>query len=175
MLFVDGVIILSLPISGGRVGLIDSVDDFLQGQRGHTKSPGPPTLPSVPRNRNTVNSLEPVEIPAGEPGKLENPGAGNGIQDSRRAEACPVEKMRRISLRNCPYCGCSKIYTSSSTTLWHKVCSLFLLRLVRCHVCMRRHYRPIFLPAAVRNVAGEPMRREAIGVWTIKDKKRRSA
>ena len=57
-------------------------------------------------------------------------------------------KMRRISLKNCPYCGSSKVYASSSATLWQKFSVLFLLRLVRCHHCMRRHFQPIFLPAA---------------------------
>jgi hypothetical protein len=59
-----------------------------------------------------------------------------------------LRKMRRISLKNCPYCGYSEIYISSSTSLWPRISVLFLLRLVRCHVCMRRHYRPIFMPTA---------------------------
>jgi hypothetical protein len=53
--------------------------------------------------------------------------------------------MRRISLKNCPYCGCSKIYASRSATPWDRFYALFWLRLVRCHVCMRRHYRPMFV------------------------------
>ncbi len=68
--------------------------------------------------------------------------------------------MRRISLKNCPYCGCSKIYVSSSATLWQKVSVLGLLRLIRCHVCMRRHFRPFFLPVAklppAETVLGKP-------------------
>jgi hypothetical protein len=56
--------------------------------------------------------------------------------------------MRRIGLKNCPYCGSSKIYVSSSDTSLQKASFLFLLRLVRCHVCMRRHFRPLFLAAA---------------------------
>lgn len=126
-------------------------------------------------NRNTVNPVEPVEIPARDRENSKNPGEGNGIQVTRRAVACPVEKMRRISFKNCPYCGCSKIYTSSTTTPWQTLASLFMLRIVRCHVCMRRHYRPAFLPVATKNVAREPQRREDIGVWAIKGKKSRSA
>jgi hypothetical protein len=59
-----------------------------------------------------------------------------------------IEKMRRISFKTCPHCGCSKIYGSSSSFLRQAVSFLFLLRLVRCHVCMRRHYRPIFVSTA---------------------------
>ena len=53
--------------------------------------------------------------------------------------------MRPIRVKNCPFCGCSKIYDSRSATPWDRFCALFLLRLVRCHVCMRRHYRPVFV------------------------------
>ena len=56
--------------------------------------------------------------------------------------------MRSIRLKNCPYCGCSKIYGSRSATPWDWFCTLFGLRLVRCHVCMRRHYRPMFVRTA---------------------------
>jgi hypothetical protein len=85
-----------------------------------------------------------------------------------------VGNMRRISLKNCPYCGCSKIYLSASATLWQQMSVLFLLRLVRCHTCMRRHYRPIFLPAA-RNPARAPERRTAAAVLTIKEKAKHPA
>jgi hypothetical protein len=64
--------------------------------------------------------------------------------------------MRRISLKNCPYCGCSKIYVSSSKVPWQIISVVFMLRLVRCHVCMRRSFRPIFLFAAenpARNIS----------------------
>ena len=59
-------------------------------------------------------------------------------------------KMRRIGLKNCPYCGSSEIYIASSKTFWQKISVLLLLRLVRCQLCMRRHLRPIFFPAAKR-------------------------
>jgi hypothetical protein len=56
--------------------------------------------------------------------------------------------VRRIGLKNCPYCGSSKVFPSQSKTLWEAVPVVFLLRLVRCRDCMRRHYRPLLLPTA---------------------------
>jgi hypothetical protein len=53
--------------------------------------------------------------------------------------------MRRIGLRKCPYCGEDEIYLSRWKTWREALCSFFLLRVVRCHSCMRRHYRPFFL------------------------------
>jgi hypothetical protein len=84
--------------------------------------------------------------------------------------------MRRISFKNCPYCGCNKIYASSSTTLWQKAAGLFLFRLVRCHVCMRRHYQPIFLTAP-ENPARTTTGSKAPQVWSIEEaeKKKRPA
>jgi hypothetical protein len=58
--------------------------------------------------------------------------------------------MRRIGLMNCPYCGSGSVYASKLRTLWETVAILFLLRPVRCHVCMHRHYRPILLFVAKR-------------------------
>jgi hypothetical protein len=79
--------------------------------------------------------------------------------------------MRRISLRNCPYCGCSRIFVSRSATWWHRVCVfVFLLRLVRCHVCMRRHFRPMFVRTAELPARSEGPRRAA-DVFSFKKKK----
>jgi hypothetical protein len=58
--------------------------------------------------------------------------------------------MCRIGLTNCPYCGSRKVYASTPRKLWEAVSVVFLLRLVRCHVCMHRHYRPIVLSTAKR-------------------------
>ena len=77
--------------------------------------------------------------------------------------------MRRISLKNCPHCGCSKIYVSSSATRWDKICVVFLLQLVRCHICMRRHFRPIFVRAA------ENPTRKVAKVFSFEERKRRPA
>ena len=67
--------------------------------------------------------------------------------------------MRPIRVKNCPFCGCSKIYASRSATPWDRFWAHFLLRLVRCHVCMRRHYRPMFVRTlanpAIKTVPGK--------------------
>jgi len=54
--------------------------------------------------------------------------------------------VRRISIKSCPYCDSSEVFPSQSKTLLEKVSIVFLLRLVRCHNCMRHHYRPLLSP-----------------------------
>lgn len=54
--------------------------------------------------------------------------------------------MRRIGLNNCPYCGkTGELYSSRPKTWRDELCLFFFLQVVRCHSCMRRHYRPLFL------------------------------
>jgi len=54
--------------------------------------------------------------------------------------------MRRIGLNACPCCGSDdKIYSSQPQSLWEELCGLLFLQVVRCHACMHRHYRPLFL------------------------------
>jgi hypothetical protein len=54
--------------------------------------------------------------------------------------------MRMFGLHNCPYCGGAEIYASRPKTWRDEVCWLFLVRVVRCHSCMHRHFRPLLLP-----------------------------
>jgi len=49
---------------------------------------------------------------------------------------------------------------------------LLLLRLVRCHVCFRRHYRPVFWPAPENPVRRSAARRQAPEVLPITNKER---
>jgi hypothetical protein len=65
--------------------------------------------------------------------------------------------MRRISLKNCPYCGSSKVYVSGPQVLWEKVYTVFLLRFARCHVCLHRHLRIPFFPAPKRPDERDPL------------------
>jgi hypothetical protein len=56
--------------------------------------------------------------------------------------------MRRVGLNNCPYCGkAEELYSSRPKTWRDEWCLFFFLQVVRCHSCMRRHYRPLFLQA----------------------------
>ena len=87
----------------------------------------------------------------------------------------PAGKMRSISLKNCPYCGCSKIYASSSALLWRAISWLFLIRLVRCHVCMRRHYRPIFVATPENPARGTAREAAAVMAITAKEKQKHPA
>ena len=65
--------------------------------------------------------------------------------------------MRRIGLQNCPYCGSGEIYTSQPKTWRDEVCCFFFVQVVRCHSCMRRHYRPLFLPPVPTPAAKKPI------------------
>lgn len=53
--------------------------------------------------------------------------------------------MRLIGLGRCPYCNSDEIYCSGARSTWEKFMFLVLLRPVRCHRCMHRHYAPIFV------------------------------
>ena len=65
--------------------------------------------------------------------------------------------MRRIGLQRCPYCGKDGIYASRTKT-WHdEVRCFFFLQVVRCHSCMRRYYRPLFLPPVPTLAARKPI------------------
>ena len=65
----------------------------------------------------------------------------------------PVYILRRLTLRSyCPYCLSSRVYFSRPTGWWEENLFVFLLRPVRCHSCMRRRYRPIFLSTASNRV-----------------------
>jgi hypothetical protein len=52
--------------------------------------------------------------------------------------------VRRIALKSCPYCGgADELYLSRPESWRDEVCFFFFLQVVRCHSCMRRHYRPL--------------------------------
>lgn len=102
-----------------------------------------------------------------------NSGQPEGIQGNDRAVPATVE-MRRFSLKNCPYCNCSEVYASSSATWWQRASVLFLFRLVRCDLCKRRHYRPIFM-SAVENPARRRSPRKNTEGAAIKTAEKRPA
>ena len=51
--------------------------------------------------------------------------------------------MRSIGLGRCPYCSSDEIYRSGTRTIWDRLAFIVLLRPVRCHGCMRRHFTPL--------------------------------
>ena len=57
--------------------------------------------------------------------------------------------MLRIGKEKCPYCHRSSVYVSGPKNLWEEFAVLLLLRPVRCHDCMHRFYRPLFIPTPV--------------------------
>lgn len=53
--------------------------------------------------------------------------------------------MRRFGLRRCPYCHSDEVYRSGERrNAVDRFLELFLFRVVRCHHCVRRHYRPVW-------------------------------
>jgi hypothetical protein len=55
--------------------------------------------------------------------------------------------MLIIALKRCPYCKGTEIYSSRPQTRGEEMADWFLLRPVRCHGCMLRHLRPVFMPS----------------------------
>src|SRR5579862_2336408 len=85
-----------------------------------------------------------------------------------------LASLRKLGLKGCPYCGNCEVYCSRTEPLtWlDRVCRLFLLRLVRCHECELRHYRPIFLPTPEYP---HPISARAAGATNTAAKRKRSA
>jgi hypothetical protein len=51
--------------------------------------------------------------------------------------------MRKLGLRRCPCCTSTDVHASHIQSLRDLAAFLLLLRPVRCHRCMFRHYRPL--------------------------------
>jgi hypothetical protein len=51
----------------------------------------------------------------------------------------------RIGFENCPRCYRAEIYASRPRGLWDRILLLASIQPVRCHDCMFRFYRPMFL------------------------------
>jgi hypothetical protein len=54
--------------------------------------------------------------------------------------------MLKLGMRNCPHCNSTEVYISRPQRLREELAILLSLRPVRCHHCMLRHYRPLFVP-----------------------------
>ena len=77
--------------------------------------------------------------------------------------------MPRIGRSVCPYCcGSSHIYVSRFKSLWEVAASLLLLRPVRCHDCLSRFYRPVFMKTL-------PVESMSVNSREAKDDPRRAA
>ena len=57
--------------------------------------------------------------------------------------------MLRFGTENCPHCDQGEIYVSRPQGLREELLILLLLRPVRCHSCLARFYRPLWLPTPV--------------------------
>ena len=64
--------------------------------------------------------------------------------------------LRRIGLKNCPYCSSPQGLSVSGQRDGGSEGFLFLLQLVRCYDCMHSHYRPIIVITAKPPVSEVP-------------------
>jgi len=80
--------------------------------------------------------------------------------------------VNRISFRDCPYCSSSEVYRSHRKTWGDLAALFFLLCPTRCHGCMRRHFRPIFLRARIHVTA---IAKKSVQTRANEDKQKRSA
>src|ERR1700757_774457 len=98
------------------------------------------------------------------------PSEQQEVSDEKRKFA----SLRRLGLKHCPYCGDPEVYRSRTEPLtWlDRICGFVLLRLVRCHQCELRHYRPIFLPTPEYS---HPIPARAAGATGTEAKRKRSA
>lgn len=55
------------------------------------------------------------------------------------------EAMLRIGFEDCPYCHRADVHISRPKSLGEEIVILLLLQPVRCHDCMRRFLRPLFV------------------------------
>ena len=81
--------------------------------------------------------------------------------------------MRLIGLGRCPYCSSDEIYRSVTRTIWDRLAFIVLLRRVRCHRCMRRHFTPLIYPTN-RYIVGAK-RAPSVGHHTAMGETRKSA
>ena len=54
----------------------------------------------------------------------------------------------RVGFQHCPYCHWADIYRTRPKSVGDRILILLMLRPVRCHDCMRRFYRPLFVPTS---------------------------
>ena len=70
--------------------------------------------------------------------------------------------MHSLALNNCPFCEHANIRVSQRKSAWEKIAVVLMIRPVRCHGCMNRFYRPIFVATPL------PLRRILEGGKTVR-------
>lgn len=83
--------------------------------------------------------------------------------------------MLRVGKEKCPYCYRSRVHVSNPKSLWEEFAGLLLLRPVRCHDCMHRFYRSLFIPTAVVPTRSSALKMPTRQTDTAKSDMQRSA
>jgi hypothetical protein len=65
--------------------------------------------------------------------------------------------VRKIGFDRCPYCAETEVFASRPKDWLDEVCGVLFLQVVRCHVCMRRHYRPRFMASPTARPLKKPI------------------
>ena len=53
--------------------------------------------------------------------------------------------MLKLGWKDCPFCQRQNIHVSRPRHVWEELAGFLLLEPVRCHDCMRRFFRPLFI------------------------------
>lgn len=83
------------------------------------------------------------------------------------------QAVLRIGKEKCPYCYRSDVYVSNPKSVWEELAVLLLLRTVRCHDCMHRFYRPLFVPTPVVPTRSSALKKPTQQTDTSKSDKQR--
>jgi hypothetical protein len=82
-------------------------------------------------------------------------------------------KMRKLGLARCPCCQSTDVHGSRVQGLRDMAARLLLLRPVRCHRCMFRHYRPFFAHTVPQSAVVAKIPSQRVG--SIKPSEQRKA
>lgn len=80
--------------------------------------------------------------------------------------------MLKVGWERCPFCFRQDIYISAPKHLWEEVAIFVLLQPVRCHVCMRRFFRPLFASPPPKKLPRRVASREPAQEASVMDKGR---
>ena len=109
---------------------------------------------------------------------IDYPSRSNMKRSPKRALGTQLsggQAVLRIGKEKCPYCCRSNVYVSNPKSVWEEFAVLLLLRPVRCHDCMHRFYRPLFVLTPVVPARSSALKKPTQQTNTAKSDKQRLA